>query len=89
MGMVDPSTRAFKSEQPLIYDKEGRLIVYDGLANNLKRNLGFLSIGSSLVGLILFYKYPASYALDENALLHWGGISYFILISLLQLRNAR
>ena len=89
MSMVDPETRAFNSEEPLIFDKEGRSLVYDGLASNLKRKLGFFSIGTKLGGLLLFQTYPASYVLDLNALLHWGGITYFGLMSLLQLSDIR
>ena len=61
------------------------MLIYDGLAANLKRQFGFFSIGSSLIGLMLFHTTEATYGLDLNTLMHWGGISYFSTISFIQL----
>ena len=87
--MVNPESKAFGSEQILEYDQEGRMLVYDGLAKNLKKNMGFFSITSSVAGLIAFKTTPASYAMDLNALMHWGGITWFSMIGLLHLWDVR
>ena len=63
--------------------------IYDGLPANLSRFLGFFSIGSSLGGLYLFHSTPATYTLALNTVAHWGGLAYFSLISILQVRYLR
>ena len=88
MSMVNGETRAFSAQQPLEFDTEGRMLIFDSLSNNLKRFYGFFSIASSLGGLQLYHSYiPTSSLLALDSLLHYGGLTYFLLFSTMTFRH--
>lgn len=69
------------------FDKGGRCLVYDALPSNLQYSLGPLWAGSAVASLVAFFHTPAVHTLSTTALLHWGGISYFSLVMLNQMRQ--
>ncbi len=89
MSMIDPENRSFNSDQPLNYDIVGRMPIYDGLSMNLIKPYGFFSIGTSLAGLWAFYSTEAAYELGTQALMHWGGLGYFTIVTVMTGRYAR
>ena len=63
--------------------------IYDGLAKNLPRIFSSFYIALSLGSTYFFYNYPASYAMDMDALCHWGGLSYFTITTVMLFRYLR
>ena len=56
------------------------MIIYDGLAINLLQRVGFLQIGSSLIGLLLFHTTTVDPGLETyyfDCFKHYGGLSWF------------
>ena len=62
------------------------MLVYDGLASNLRKHFGPISVGTSLIGLYYFHSTPGTFLLDWNSFLHWGGLTYFTLFTLMSFR---
>ena len=55
----------------------------------MERKFGVGSIGTSLLALYMFHSTPATYLLDWNSVLHWGGLSYFSLVTILSFNYMR
>ena len=84
--MIDGETRTFNSGMGLTFDVEGRLSLYDGLAQNLPRKIGTIAIGTSLAGFYMFYTTPSAMAMTTTALMQWGGLGLFTMVTMTHLR---
>ena len=86
MAQIDGENRIFSYfGQTLDYDLEGRLMLYDALSTNLQKRLGAVITGSSLVGLYMFCTTPTVYEFSLQALMKFGGITWFGLVTTNQL----
>ena len=86
MAQIDSDNRVFSYfGETLDYDLEGRLMLYDALSSNLQKRLGAVITGSSLLAFYMFYTTPTVYELTLPAVMNFGCLAWFGLVTMNQL----
>ena len=84
MQQINRDTNVVHHDEKLEFDLENRMIIYDGLAQNLMQRFGVIQLGTSLAGLYLWHStilVPGLETYYFDMFKSYGGLSWFTLVN--------